>query len=132
MDTAKLMELLRAEKDPNSEKFLSKKSTGCLQRNLTWARTKKEKNLDILNINYGSDIQKYIDTVYSGGRSKYNYIKNGIDFIHHLRTHCKISNRLYHYISDLYSYQQMVINIQYELSKRIVFEELNLDVILNS
>lgn len=127
MNEVKLLEFLRSSNDPLSEEFLSHKNPRQLRKYLEYSSNKKEKLLSILRVKYGTQLNKYMDHIYSGGRSKYQYITDGIDFITHLRTKCRIDLDLYMYITELYAQQQIINEINLELAKRVEFEEIDLD-----
>lgn len=125
METSDLLEVLRSELNITEYSYLKNKSTEQLQKNLEFCNENKIKIISILKMKYWPLLTSIINNMFKG-RSKYTYITNGIDFIHHIRTRCCAPEDLYNYISELYVYQLQETHINNELITRTIFIDLEI------
>jgi hypothetical protein len=126
-DTSDLLELLRSKHIPEECSYLSKRSTECLQRDMVSMTNKRNLVLSILKSQFWDEVTDIITNIYNN-RSKYTFIVDGNDFIHHIRP--KVTDQLYQYIVELYAISKRILDINKELMKRIHYIEFDVDALI--
>lgn len=118
---------LRSEVDANEFKSIASLPTEFIKRKDELAKEKQRDILQNLSSKYAKNLTKIVSNLFSSGRSRYNYIVDGVDFIHHVRTKTRSPIDLYLMLVDLYSVRQQVLKYEDELARRVEFIEINID-----
>lgn len=131
IELSDLLEFLRSKYNPDECESLTKASTNTLQNRSKWVTEARKRVISVLKNKYWSQLENIISCIYNGNRSKYSYIIDGIDFIHHLRVKTDASEDLYDYIIELYVLEKLFMEIEHELLTRITFKEIIVDDLID-
>jgi len=128
--TSSVLELLRSSYNEETCEYLKSRSNSLILTNLQNANNYKEKLVKNLET-HTKQLEVILDNLFRNGRSKYNYIVDGIDFISHVRTKTEGSVDLYDTLTELYSIESQIADINKELSRRLIFSEIDVEAIMS-
>ncbi len=100
-----------------------------LEHQMAIIKSQQQNIIDKLTANYWPEISNICEGVYSH-RSKYTYIKSGIDFLNHVRTKCGNIidiDIIYENISLLYAYEYLLHIIKITVSAQTIQHDLDID-----
>lgn len=130
MKLTDVLEYLHASYEDDECEFMKKRHSDTLRRNLQWFKLMESKIVTKIKSNHYEEIEEVMRDLYKGGKSRYNYLKNGIDFINHVRTKTQASEELYECLVMLLTVEQSITEINRELNNRIEFKILDIDSIV--
>lgn len=128
--TSSVLEFLRSSYNEENCEYLKKRSNDTLRNNLQKAIEYEEKLIEQLT-SYTHTLSLILNNLFRNGRSKYNYIVDGVDFISHVRTKTNCPDGLYDILLELYTIEGQIAEINKELSSRLIFAEIDVDVIMD-
>jgi hypothetical protein len=100
-----------------------------LEQQMVIIKSQQQNIIDKLTTNYWTEITNICAGVYSH-RSKYTYIKSGVDFLNHIRTKCNSVDNIdiiYEHISLLYACEYLLHHIAMTVSAQTIQRDLDID-----